>query len=387
MPEDNPIPPDSFEVVRPDAIESLARAEINQLIATARRYPREIDNRKITERMVKMATYTEAAASECFYAIPRGGTIIYGPSVRLSEVASYCWGNMHSVARVVNVDKIGRTVTSQAVAWDLEANVQEAVEYTNRITIGGDDGVKTAALAAISLAKRNAKFALIPRVVWWPVFQKCMDVAVGSAVPIGAQIIEMQKAFSRYGIVLEQIMEKLGRTHPGDITEDDILKLRGFYVAIKENEAQAGDIFPPISRPVAATSGHDAEPVPEAAGPRRRGRPPGSRQAVPVSSPEPQKQETAPTPEPENVSQFPTGPAEQQESPDAPQDDFKLNIINKLKALLERDGKSEAGLLAKMREWSIDKDLATQPINLEDYRDNSLVQIVERWDHLSTHFK
>jgi hypothetical protein len=295
------------------------------------------------------------------------------------------------------VDKIGRTVTSQAVAWDLEANVQEAVEYTNRITIGGDDGVKTAALAAISLAKRNAKFALIPRVVWWPVFQKCMDVAVGSAVPIGAQIIEMQKAFSRYGIVLEQIMEKLGRTHPGDITEEDILKLRGFYVAIKENEAQAQDIFPPV----ASRAKPEADGTPESTSldaPRRRGRPPKQPAATTQAS-EPQKQETAqafptgPTPaEPEaqeeakNVSQFPSGPA-QPEPQEEPETDSKLNTINKLKALLERDGKSEAGLLAKMREWSIDKDLTSQPINLEDYRENSLVQIVERWDHLSTHFK
>lgn len=393
MPEDNPIPPDSgLEVVRPDAIESLARAEINQLIATARRYPRELDNRKITSRMIQMATYSEAAAGECFYAIPRGGTIIYGPSVRLSEVASYCWGNMHSVARVVNIDRVGRTVTAQAVAWDLEANVQEAVEYTNRITIGGDDGAKTAALAAISLAKRNAKFALIPRVVWWPVFQKCMDVSVGAAVPIGAQVIEMQKAFSRYGIVLEQIMAKLGRTHPGDITPEDILKLRGFYVAIKDGETAAEAIFPPLPS-ITSTDGGDGgargDEPPTNAGPnpvRRRGRPP--RQPAPETAPsgppsmEPQKEETAPAQE-SAPSGFPEGPA-----PEEPAEiDTKLNTVNRLKALIEKDGKSEASVLAKMREWSIDKDLPTQPINLEDYRENSLTQIIERWEHLKTHFK
>ena len=63
---------------------SLARAEIDVQIATARRYPRSIT--LASKNIRDLVTLDKDAAAECMYALPRGGKPIQGPSIRLAEI-------------------------------------------------------------------------------------------------------------------------------------------------------------------------------------------------------------------------------------------------------------------------------------------------------------
>ena len=63
---------------------SLARAEVDQQVATARAMPRSIS--KAIQNINTLATLDEESAQECIYALPRGGKPIKGPSVRLAEI-------------------------------------------------------------------------------------------------------------------------------------------------------------------------------------------------------------------------------------------------------------------------------------------------------------
>ncbi len=98
----------------------LAESELEQLIGTARRYPRDI-NRAI-KAMHSMVTISQEMAAECTYALPRGGKSINGPSVRLAEIVVQAWGNCRVAARVIEVNRPERYVEAEGVYIDLESN-------------------------------------------------------------------------------------------------------------------------------------------------------------------------------------------------------------------------------------------------------------------------
>lgn len=436
---------DSFEVVQPGALEAMARADTNQQIATAKQFPRSPDLKKMQGRMIQMAAYSPEAAAECFYCIPRGGLDIYGPSVRLSEIAAYCWGNLYSVSRLVDINLLTRLVTAQAISWDLESNLKEGLEYTQRITIKGPEGTKAAALAALAMAKRNAKFAVIPRLIWWPVYLRCLEVARGDVVPLGDRINRMLKAFAVYGITLDRILAKFGYENVTQFTESDIPALIGYHTAIKEEASTPEEIFPKAgmgemaeaaterrnsrtgqkenkgtlpdnsaagavpSGPASAAGPVPSGPAHESANPRRRGRPPGSgRKTASPTVARSDQGAAAQTPNvpsqpiaegklygPEaglpSIAQFPTQGADQAKAEPAKaperEKDPQRELADKVRGLLDGSHKTEAALMAKLQEWGFSKNLPANPIKLEDYGANTLQQLIERWGQLSAHIK
>lgn len=62
----------------------LSRAEVDQKIATARAYPRQVT--KAIQNIMTLATLDEETAEECSYALPRGKKPIVGPSARFAEI-------------------------------------------------------------------------------------------------------------------------------------------------------------------------------------------------------------------------------------------------------------------------------------------------------------
>ena len=81
-----PVENDLDELLPPSvpAMVAVARAEIDTQIATARAYPRSL--KRFRETATTMATLDEKTAASCFYALPRGGKSIMGPSARLAEI-------------------------------------------------------------------------------------------------------------------------------------------------------------------------------------------------------------------------------------------------------------------------------------------------------------
>src|SRR5258707_6709151 len=382
--------PDSFpddEIVTPSALEAIARADINQQIATAKRWPRTLDIHKMQERMIGMACYSTEAAAECFYAVPKAGLTLYGPSVRLSEIAAYCWGNLYAVSRIVDINPASRIVTAQAVAWDLESNVKEGIEYTQRITIKGEDGIKIATLAAIALAGRNAKLKVVPRVIWYPVYERCLATARGSAIPLGARVAEVIKAFAVFGVTIDRILSKLTYEAINQITEDDLQMLRGYYTAIKEEASSAESIFPVMGKTSTTTEPNreaSSGPTPEPSASRRRGRPPGSRRNDAGDATTPSQESDDPGQPTQQGAIPPVSESIQPTSaqPPEPPEDSKAKVIAELRDLLATNQKSEPGLMAKMQEWGFAKNLDTQPITLDDYPENTLVQVAAKWEKI-----
>src|SRR5690242_11984213 len=94
----------------------IIKAEIDMQISTAKAYPRNTDT--FVERGIALATQDEETAESCIYVLSRkdkkgNRTEIKGSSIRLAEIASACWGNLHAQSRVIAND--GKTITAEGV--------------------------------------------------------------------------------------------------------------------------------------------------------------------------------------------------------------------------------------------------------------------------------
>lgn len=231
------------------AIEQQARGEVDIQIATAKRYPRSI--RMFVEQALEMATLDEETAAACFYALPRDGKTVEGPSARLAEICASAWGHMRIQARTL--DENDRFVTARGEAWDLQTNVAIGYEVKRRITDKkqrkySDDMVVVTSNAAASIALRNAVFKIIPSAFWRPIYLKCRQVAIGKAETLANRRAKMLEYFQRMGAENARVFAVLGVRGVEDVTLDHMATLHGLATAIKDGDTSVDEAFPPVGK-------------------------------------------------------------------------------------------------------------------------------------------
>ncbi len=216
---------------------STIDAGIDSQISTAHRFPR--DAKRAVENVRAMATMDEDVAASCFYRLERkakDGTInaIEGPSIRLAELFATSWGNLRVATRIIEVGE--KSVIVEAMAHDLESNL--AVMVTKSRSISGkfgrfsQDMIEVTTQAAMSIARREAIFQVVPRVFAEKIFEECKQVSVG-AVKLSEGIQKAFAVFAKHGVKKEDVLRKLGKAQDG-IDTDDLVRLRGLLTAIKE---------------------------------------------------------------------------------------------------------------------------------------------------------
>jgi hypothetical protein len=204
-------------------MELIERAQIDQQISTAKKYPRDLA--RVKRKMLDFATLDEETAASCFYTLPREGKMIQGPSVRLAEIAVACYGNLRAAAR--EVDNDGKFIRAQGVCHDLEANTCVSVEVKRRITnksgkTYGDDMQMTTGNAANSIAFRNAVFKVVPGALIKPVYEAAKKVAVGDASTLTQRRAMMLSRFSQMGVTQEMILAKCDKSNVENIGLEDL---------------------------------------------------------------------------------------------------------------------------------------------------------------------
>ena len=238
------------ELIRaPNALEQVSRAEIDIQISTAKRFPR--DEVAVPHKIEKTALRSRESAQEMFYALTRGkgdkAKPILGPSVRFAEIVATKWGNLRIQTRVMDVGD--KDVTVCAIAHDLETNVAVSSEVKRRITYrdGGkysDDMIIVTSNAASSIAFRNVVFKVVPKNIWEPVYQEAMNMAAGKKGPeMDKTRAEAIRYWESKGVSREKLLHKLGRATVEEIDQEDIVILRGFFNAIRDETATLEDIF------------------------------------------------------------------------------------------------------------------------------------------------
>lgn len=222
----------------------LARAEINQQIATAKAYPRSVT--EFAREAQQLATLNEEMARACVYALPRGGKTIEGPSARFAEIMAYSFRNMRYGARPISEE--GEFITSQGVAYDLERNNGVTIEVRRRITnSSGDrfnaDMIGVTANAANSIALRNAVLKIIPKALWNPIYQKARGVIMGDFETFNNRLGKVFEEFQRYGVTKEMVCVKLDKKGVQDLKIEDMVVLAGMLTALQEGDSTPEQMF------------------------------------------------------------------------------------------------------------------------------------------------
>lgn len=232
------------EVVDIGVVEQLTRGEVDIQVATARRFRRDI--KEFKREATSQALSNAKIAETCFYALPRAGKVIIGPSVRLAEIMAGAWGNMRCETRIVSVGE--KILTAQAVAWDLERNVLMRAEVQARITDKrgkryGDDMLVMAGNAAASKALRNAIFRVIPRAYVDALCALAQRKAAESDESLEKRREQWLGYFERLGAPRGSVLATLGRGAVDEVTEEDLVTLQGLRTSIAEHHTTVADAF------------------------------------------------------------------------------------------------------------------------------------------------
>lgn len=276
-------------------IASLQRAEVEMAIATARRFPRDLQ--KFHDTIMSMATVDDDTAEQCFYILPRGqdGTIA-GPSVRLAEIAMTAYGNITVESMITGEDD--KFVYATGCCRDLENNVatRESVRRSivnKRGQRFSTDMILTTGQAAVSIAWRNAVLRVIPRAYINPVFLRCRSIVSGTVATLANRRAEVLKRLQSLGISAERVLLRLGHNVIEEITVDDVGNLIGLGTAIKEDQVNVDEAFPPASTyktPEPLAKGTAEETKTKTKPTRKRGRPrKGQEQTSPPPLNQPQE--------------------------------------------------------------------------------------------------
>jgi hypothetical protein len=264
------------------AIAAFNRAEIDVQISTAKRYPRSIS--AFIKQATEMATLDEDTASSMFYALPRAGKTIEGPSVRLAEIVGSAWGNIRYGARIVEVTD--KHIVAQGMAFDLEKNIACAIEVRRRITDKyhrryDEDMIGVTGNAASSIALRNAIFKVIPFAYVKSVYDSARAASIGKAQTMEQRRTRALDRFAKLGAPTDVVLKILQRPDVADISVDDLVTLHGLLTAIKDGEITLEQAL----KEAGVTPGGKLEklldklkPVPEPTAPREAD-PPAAEQA------------------------------------------------------------------------------------------------------------
>ncbi len=225
---------------------SLNRDEVDLAISTAKNYPRDVE--KFTSAATQMTTHDPVFAAMCHYAIPRGGKLIEGPTVRFAECLASSWGNLTVGARVA--EEQAQHVVAQGVAHDLETNTRYTFEIKRRITDKDGnrynaDMITVTGNAACAIALRNAIFRVIPKSYWLPIYDEVKRSIGGKKHPktdaevaevIGKRGTAIAFLRERWQITEEQVLKILKVGKVTDIGADEIVTLRGLATALQDGE-------------------------------------------------------------------------------------------------------------------------------------------------------
>lgn len=226
---------------------SRAIAEAQGKLVIAKRFPRD-----------EVAAYAKAMeacqrpkmAEKAFYAFPRGGQTVKGPTIRFAEELARCWGNIDYGIKELSQDD-GKS-EMQAYAWDLETNAQSVQNFTNPHQ--REQGKKMVALTSqrdiyennANMATRRLRARILAILPSWFVedcIAECERTLAGqNDTPLVDRVKKMVVQFARFGVTQEQIEHRLKRKID-TMNADDFTEYIGIYNAIKQNESKVSDWF------------------------------------------------------------------------------------------------------------------------------------------------
>lgn len=238
-----------LEIIQPDAVIAINRAETESQIDIAKRYPRDLEKAK--KNFLLMATVDEETAKKCFYRKPvdNNGTLAEGPSIRLAEIAVNVYGNIRYGARMVEESE--KWIKVQGMCIDLENNLAYTADVSR--SIYSEKGkyrfsqnlIQTTIKAAMAIALRDAVFKVVPLGYFKSELDKIKALATGRGgnIPLEKRVENAFTYFKKQGVTENQIFELLKVRTKDEINEDHLETLVGLRTGIEDKEFTAEEAF------------------------------------------------------------------------------------------------------------------------------------------------
>ena len=226
---------------------SRAVAEAQGKLLIAKKFPR--DEIAAYSKAIE-ACRRENMAKKAFYAYPRGGQTVEGPTIRFAEELARCWGNIDYGIKELSQDS-GKSEL-QAYAWDLETNAQSVQNFTNphvrevRGKMQSLTSQRDIYEANANMATRRMRARILAILPAWFVegcITECKKTIAGrSEIPLIDRVKNLVINFKKYGVSQEMIERRLKRK-VDTMTGDDFAEYVGIYNAIKEGESKVAEWF------------------------------------------------------------------------------------------------------------------------------------------------
>lgn len=226
--------------------ESRAVAEVQAAYVIAKKFPR---NQHESYVNIIDSCKRPHLAEQAMYAYPRGGTLVTGPSIRLAEAMSQCWGNLDCGIR--EISQSNGVSVAEAYAIDLQTNTRITkifhvphVRDTKKGRVKLTDARDIYEIVANQGSRRLRAciLGILPGDVIEAAVEQCKKTLQSSDIPLAEQIRKLSLAFDEIGVKVEHLEKRLG--HNLDVTiPAEIVSLRAIYKSIKDGMAAREDFF------------------------------------------------------------------------------------------------------------------------------------------------
>lgn len=227
----------------------LGEEDFDTHIEAANRHPRDLN--KFLNSVRAVIQSNEKVASQCFYALQRRNrrtgevTKIEGPGVRLAELMQMYYRNLSVVSRVVEMTD--RYIKVQAIGYDAETLNRQGCELVETIVDRegrryNEDMISNIINAAMSKARRNVIFSLIPRIFAEMFVDEARKTIREGAKKGGANKVRdnflsaVSEFQNRYNVGEKELLNWLKKGSVEEVTPDDIVSLRGLWSALEDND-------------------------------------------------------------------------------------------------------------------------------------------------------
>ena len=214
--------------------------EVQAAMVVAKNFPR-IPQESMNRILDSCARPSLAEAAT--YEYNRGGSKIYGPSIRLAECLAQNWGNIDF--GFIELDRKSGESTVMAYAWDLETNTRRSLIFAvkHQREVNGGSKALTSERDIYEVVANQAQrrvraciLALIPGDVIDNAMHQC-DLTLKArdqGIPLEQRIQDMIKAFEGYEITPAMLAAFCGKQSEKNLDEADIRKLRKAYTSLRD---------------------------------------------------------------------------------------------------------------------------------------------------------
>ena len=240
-----------------------AMAETQSAMVIAKKFPR--DPKVAMDKILNECTRV-GLAEKATYQFNRGGTDIFGPSIRLAETISRQWGNFQ--AGLIELTRNQGVSEVMAYACDLETNRWERivfhVKHWRDTRSGGYELTDERDIYELianqgARRKRSCILALIPGDVTEGAVKQC-DMTLKTKVQITPETIKsMIDKFDSYGVTKELIEKRIQR-RVDSMTPGQMINLGKIYTSLEDGMSVASDWFEMEEKPTSLNGDNDVEP-------------------------------------------------------------------------------------------------------------------------------